>query len=69
LALALLALPNGESNIDEAVKELERAIHINPDFFHSYGKLSEIYEKIGDAEKARTYREREQAILKKLFSP
>jgi tetratricopeptide (TPR) repeat protein len=67
LALALLALPDRPAHVSEAIKELERAIQMNPDFFQSYHALADLYASLGDNEKATAYRQKENEILQRLF--
>ena len=51
--LALLLLMNGQ--VESGIKELKRALEINPRFFYSYQVLSEVYGRLGDKAQSEYY--------------
>jgi hypothetical protein len=61
LSLALIR----KGQISEAIQELEKALLLDPDFFQSSIKLTEIYEKTGHKDLAQKYAERAKASLKR----
>jgi len=54
--LGLLLIKQGK--IDEAIEQFKRAVKMNPDFYHSYAKLAQIYQVRNDKEKAAEYQKR-----------
>ncbi|MBI1273513.1 MAG: tetratricopeptide repeat protein [Alphaproteobacteria bacterium] len=63
LALALLRGPGARAHLAEAIAELQRAIEMDPGFFHAYGALADAYAAMGDAEQAEFYRSRFKALM------
>lgn len=56
-----------QNNFEDAIKELEAATSMDPNFYHSYGTLSEIYAHLGNQKKSDEYRLRFIEIRKKFF--
>lgn len=52
--------------VDDGIKELERAVEMNPDFFFSYEYLAHAYEIKGDRVKADSYRRKSAEAKQKL---
>jgi tetratricopeptide (TPR) repeat protein len=69
LALALIALPDRDAHLDEAMIELRRATDIDSNFFQSYELLGNIYDYRGDPWHADLYHGRATEIRKKLGIP
>ncbi len=63
LALALMSLPDQAAHIQEATKELERSIEIEPRFYRSYLALAKIYALSGQSLKAEMYQQKAKELL------
>jgi len=68
LAVALIESPDREANIPEAIKNLERAIELDPNYYRSYELLAIIYSHTHESEKEKTAKDKAEEIKKK-FAP
>lgn len=56
-----------QNQFEEAIKELETALQMNPDFYHSYATLSEIYAHLGQLDKSEEMKRKFVETRKKFF--
>lgn len=63
LALVILRQSQGPENLQQAITHLQRSIEINPLFYRSYLTLSQIFNAIGQHEKAEEYNAKAKRAL------
>ncbi|MER2520915.1 MAG: hypothetical protein ABTQ34_09580 [Bdellovibrionales bacterium] len=66
LALALLSLPDGNARKEEAIKELLRALEIEPKFYRSRLTLSQVYASMGKDQESAEELQKAKDILQQI---
>ena len=56
-----------QNQFEDAIKELETALQMNPDFYQSYATLSEIYAHLGQLDKSEEMKQKFTETRKKFF--
>jgi tetratricopeptide (TPR) repeat protein len=63
MAAAYLVMPNERAHIPDAIANLQRSLELDPTYYHSDKLLGDIYDNLGDKDKAKYYHDRADAIL------
>lgn len=63
LAVTYLHMPNQSAHIQDAIESLNKSLAVDPKFYRSYKLLGDIYEFLGDQDKAKNYHDKASTLL------